>query len=108
MEVCVFYCKGGGTMGYRIVYEDELQSRAEESQSLHKTQWMVAAFLLVFLIGVSMVWEQGRQRLRKLLLYEDSVTAAAVTHLSEGLRQGQPAVDAIAAFCREVVYGEEN
>lgn len=94
-------------MGYRIVYEQEKAVKEKAFRAAQRNRWAVAVFLAVFLLGASFAWEEGRQKLCALLLPQNAAVTA-VSHLSEELRRGEPAVDAIAAFCREVIYGETD
>lgn len=88
-------------MGYRIVYGKEpvmVQPRRKSSLRL----W-TAVFALVFMVLVRCCWPGGTEILRQYLLPRETAATAAFRQLAQSIQSGEPAGEAVTAFCREIV-----
>ena len=92
-------------MSYRIVYGPK-PAKPQEKRSSH-LRILTAVFLLLFAVGVRMVWPEGREVLRNWLLPgSPGVTEAALGEMVEDLRAGEPVGESLTAFCRQVIHGQ--
>lgn len=92
-------------MSYRIVYGPMPDPPGKETNSWCRV--LTAVFLLLFVLGVRMVWPDGRELLRNLLLPgEPGVTEVALVDLVEDLRSGTAVGESFTAFCQQVIHGE--
>lgn len=91
-------------MAYRIDYSADgkryRKIRRPLPPSAYKTIFMVAALI----IGAVMIKIYGLNWVREILLPGDpDVTAAALENMTEGLKNGDSLLEAVTAFCREIV-----
>lgn len=91
-------------MGYRVVYGPMPKMAKKQERKPLRLQMLTATFLLLFAWTVRQAWPEGREVLRQYLLPgEPTVTEEAFRNMLEDLRQGEPVLDAVSAFCAEIV-----
>lgn len=89
-------------MGYKIVYEKDPPKRFV----FFRIQVFCAAFLLLFVLLARVIWPEGTETLRKLLVSEQlSHGAQAVAAMIEGLEAGESLSDVVEVFCQEIIHG---
>lgn len=92
-------------MGYIIRYGGEntaTQKKVRLWESL-RFQSMTAFFLALFILAVGMFWKEGTETMKSWLIPgEAGVTETAALKLVEDIRSGEPVLDAVDAFCREI------
>ena len=94
-------------MSYRIVYGPEIPAPELNRGGAFRIQMWTAVFLLVFALLVRQMWPEGTRILRNYLLPGDlTVTEAALSDMVAGLQVGQPAGEALTAFCRQIIHGQ--
>lgn len=91
-------------MGYRIVYGPDSVPGTGKRRSA-QLRILTALCFLALAWAVRLFWPAGREILVTLLLPGDPTQAeAAFTMLFENLRQGEPMLDILTVFCREVLH----
>lgn len=88
-------------MGYRIRYGPEPEFERQPPKS--RLQVLTAGFALAFVMLVRLLWPQGADLLRDVLLPGEDVTTAAFTQMAADIQAGEDVADAVTAFCRSVV-----
>ena len=89
-------------MAYKIHYGASRHDRAEGRNP--RKLWVPLVLLVAVLVGIYLVDVSGI-RFDWLLPGDPDVTAAALEGLREGLAAGEPFVEAVTTFCREIVNG---
>ena len=91
-------------MGYRIDYSTAGSLRQPLKK---KTSWAAFAALVCVLglvFGAMLIKNTAFAWVKMYLLPGDpAVTAAALDEMVEGLKRGQGVMDAVTAFCREIL-----
>lgn len=88
-------------MGYRIEYPSFGRQPCVRKAGLLR---MVIMMFGMFLLIVSVFWQEGRNLLLGLLFSGNlDETLAALETLSERLGEGAPLADAVTVFCREIL-----
>lgn len=91
-------------MGYRIDYEPSPKYDRRTTLSAGRLQAMTAAFLVLFLLLTVFLWPEGATMLRRIFIPGDpDVTTAAFSSMVEQLQDGEPVVESVTAFCREII-----
>lgn len=89
-------------MAYSIRYGVQ---RQEILSRRHRDRFglMVMGFLVLFLLGVQLFWEEGAQVIRQLVFPLQEQAVAALENMAQSIRDGATVPDAVTAFCREVI-----
>ena len=91
-------------MGYKIQYN--CVGRKLESKKKSKAGIFAGLLVLLLVIAAVTVKSVGLQWVREVLLPGDpAVTAAALEGFVLDIKEGDTLVDAITAFCQEIVNG---
>lgn len=89
-------------MSYRIEYDGEVKKYSRNRVS-HLGRYTLVVFL-TFLLFVNSCWPAGREALNQILFPGDSNTVeAALVTLADSLQAGNGPIDAVEAFCREIL-----
>lgn len=89
-------------MGYRVEYQTVRKVRRMEQKKSGQAA-LTAVFFVVFLIITTLLWPEGREVLREILLPGDpAVTVAALETLAEELQTGVQLGDALENFCQSI------
>ena len=93
-------------MSYKIVYGPEITAQQQRTTDT-RFRTMVAGFLLLFALTVKVLWPEGTQVLREMLIPTDlNATEQAFQSMMEDLRMGEDLGDAITVFCRQIIENE--
>ena len=91
-------------MPYRIDYSAGCSRKKPLRPGLPKPTIKAALIVLVPLAGALTVKIVGLSWVQEVLLPGDpAVTAAALENMTDGLRSGDSLLDAVTAFCREII-----
>lgn len=91
-------------MAYRIDYGFAGNQRKPLHRKLYTPVIKTALVVLVLLAGAVAIKVIGLTWVQDVLLPGDpAVTAAALQNMTDGLRSGDSLLDAVTAFCREIV-----
>ncbi len=94
-------------MSYRIVYGPEIQPEKKQGSSTTRLRTMIAAFLLLCAVTVKLLWPEGTQVLREILIPTDlTLTEQAFQSMMDDLRSGEDLGDAITVFCKQIIENE--
>ena len=85
-------------MGYRIEYDSGRKKKFSVKQKR-----LVPAWLILSALGAAALLLFGRRLTYLLLPGDPDVTAAALSEMAFGLKEGQSLSEAVSAFCREIV-----
>ena len=92
------------TMGYKIQYN--CVGRKLEPKKRSKAGIFAGLLVLLLVVAAVTVKSVGLQWVREVLLPGDpAVTAAALGGFVLDIKEGDTLVDAITAFCQEIVNG---
>ena len=85
-------------MGYSIQYSPQTNRKFPVKTKKNSATWLLTGVaVLALLLGG---W-------RLLLPGDPETTRAALSHLVDDVRAGESVGDAVTAFCREIIDGEE-
>lgn len=91
-------------MSYRIEYGNGGEVRRSCKK---KSPWghiAVVVCVLSLVVGAMVIKNTGLSWVKDVLLPGDpSVTAVALENMVENIREGESLVDAVTAFCREII-----
>ena len=91
-------------MGYRIVYGPDMQTARTKGNRHLRIRLMTAGFLLLGCILARLLWPEGAQVLREVLLPGPaSIAEQAFAILADRIREGEPVGEAVESFCRYVI-----
>lgn len=91
-------------MAYRIDYGSEGVQRKTLRRKLSMPVMKAAFFVLALVAGAVTIKVVGLTWVRDVLLPGDpEVTATALENMTDGLRSGESLLDAVTAFCREII-----
>ena len=91
-------------MPYRIDYLSGGTRRRPLHTKLPRTAVKTAIIILALIAGALTVKIIGLPWVQEVLLPGDpAVTAAALENMTDGLRSGDSLVEAVTAFCREII-----
>lgn len=94
-------------MSYRIVYGPEIKTKPQPGVSTTRYRSMIAGFLLLFALTVKILWPEGAQVLREMVMPTDlTVTEQAFQSMMEDLRSGEDLGDVITVFCKQILANE--
>ena len=94
-------------MSYRIVYGPERKAVKERDLSSLRFRSLIAGFLLLFALIVKLLWPEGTEVLREVMIPADlNATEQAFQCMMEDLRSGENLGDAITVFCRQIIENE--
>lgn len=89
-------------MGYRIAYENIGKRRDKPKRSWRSV--MAVSCVAALLTGAITIKSVGLKWVQEILIPGDpAVTAAALEEMVSDLRQGTSFVDAVTAFCQEII-----
>ena len=89
-------------MGYKIQYSTYSDKKFPVGRRRKRKYYIIIAGVLILAILIP-VYKSGL--LKDLLVPGDAaVTEAAVEMLADELKEGVPLKDAVATFCREIIY----
>lgn len=95
----------GDGMGYKIVYGDGPWDYDKKVESGSRVRILTAGCLLLFCMLVRMLWPEGCELLRDVILPgELSATEQSFQVMLSDLRLGEPMKDALRTFCMDVVH----
>jgi len=92
-------------MGYIIRYGPEKQVKQKNGKMWEAlgVQGMTAFFLALFILFAGLFWKDGKEVMKRWLIPgEAGATETAAMKLVEDIRSGEPVLDAVDAFCREI------
>lgn len=89
-------------MGYRIKYDSTRERRFLPIRRKKAPKWVIIAVILAAFLSLFGNRVQGF-----LLPGDPKVTGAALSTLSEDLKDGKPFADAIHAFCTTIIDNAE-
>lgn len=91
-------------MAYRIDYGTAGTHRKPLRHKLSAPAFKATIFVLILVASAVTVKLVGLTWVRDVLLPGDpAVTAAALDNMTDGLRNGESLLDAVTAFCREII-----
>lgn len=91
-------------MAYRIDYGTAGNHRKTLHRQLPKSLIKTSLLVLALIAGAVTVKVVGLTWVRDVLLPGDpEVTASALQNMTDGLRNGDSLLDAVTAFCREII-----
>ena len=91
-------------MPYRIDYGAGTMRRKPLRTKLPTPTVKAVLIILVLIAGALTIKIVGLSWVQDVLLPGDpAVTAAALENMTEGLRSGESLLDAVTAFCREII-----
>lgn len=91
-------------MAYRIDYGSAGNRRKPLHRQPPKPLIKTALLVLALVAGAVTVKVVGLNWVRDVLLPGDpEVTASALQNMTDGLRSGESLLDAVTAFCREII-----
>ena len=91
-------------MGYIISYHGADSVKIPTVPRRSRMLSLTLGFFLAFLLLTRLFWPAGSAKLRQFLIPGDpDVTGHAAALLVEELRTGEPAGEAIKAFCSEIL-----
>ena len=91
-------------MAYRIDYSSAGNQRKPMHPRLSAPVIKTTLFVVAVIAGAVAIKTIGLTWVRDILLPGDpEVTAAALQNMTDGLRSGDSLLDAVTAFCREIV-----
>ena len=91
-------------MPYRIDYGSAGNQRKPLRAKLSSPAIKTSLVILAFVTGAVVIKIFGLTWVQEILLPGDpEVTAAALHNMTDGLRNGDSLLDAVTAFCREIV-----
>lgn len=94
-------------MSYRIDYSADTLSKSTRQPSA-RLRLLIVAFLLAFFLLFPALCPEGAAWLRETLLpWDPTVTEQAFQEMISTLKQGEPAGNALSAFCREILDYDE-
>ena len=94
-------------MSYRIVYGPEIKPVQNQGASTTRLRTLTAALLLSFALTVKLLWPEGTEMLREILIPTDlTVTEQAFQSMMEDLSMGEDLGEAITVFCRQIIENE--
>lgn len=89
-------------MPYRIDYHPEKTVKTPE----YRRFFLTGLFFLIFLVAVGSFWAEGQAVLRGLVFSGDvAAVERAADLLIVQLKDGIPVMDAISAFCGQILEG---
>ena len=95
-------------MGYRIVYDRELEKHKQNRFRRGQVGLLTAAFFVMFILSVKLFWEEGTDMLWDILLPgNEDITRSAMDQMVAQLRSGVGLKEAVTAFCREIIAGAQ-
>lgn len=95
-------------MSNRIVYPGAEPACAKSVHRPNAFRPMLAAFLLLFTLGVRMLWPAGTEVLRQWLLPGQGYSAQqALDTLAGQLARGDTVAEAVTAFCRDILHARD-
>jgi len=91
-------------MGYRIVYGPDMERAETKGKQNLRIRLMTAGFLLLGCILARLLWPEGAQALREVLLPGPApIAEQAFAILADRIRGGEPVGEAVESFCRYVI-----
>ncbi len=87
-------------MGYKITYDNAGNARFYSNNSRKLPKWAITLCCAIMLTAV-LIYAGGGKFLRNFFM--PGVSDAALSALAEDLRSGESLLDAVSAFCSEVV-----
>lgn len=88
-------------MAYTITYDSGALHRRP---GVGEGKWLwLGGLALVGVGALWLCWPQGMDRLRQVLMPWDRETVAAFSRLMAAVGAGEPFVQAVAQFCRQVI-----
>jgi len=88
-------------VGYLIRYDPENDKKYPIHKHTRRQTVLVLGCVIALLIGLMAIWSQ---ELRMLLIPGDPyVTQAAFTEMVSEVRQGEPVLETVTAFCRQIL-----
>ena len=88
-------------MAYEIRYDSV---KAPETKTKASRGWVAAVGIVLLIVGAMYLKSNWLPWVQDVLLPGDpAVTAAALDEMVEGLKRGQGVMDAVTAFCREIL-----
>lgn len=94
-------------MSYRIVYGPDPVPAQKATHSPIRLRMLTAVFLLLFALLVRQWWPQGHQLLSGALLPDGkSPTQNALTAMVAEIGNGEPVLEALSGFCRQIIDHE--
>lgn len=100
---------GGMDMGYRIEYCEGSVIWKEDRFRWGRALMLGGVCFLVFCAMAMYFWPEGGAILQSWLFPGDMIqTRNALRHMASGLEAGQPLMDTVYAFCREILNGAVN
>lgn len=88
-------------MAYEIRY-DSVKAPATKGKA--PRGWVAAVGIVLLIVGAMYLKSNWLPWVQDVLLPGDpAVTAAALDEMVEGLKRGQGVMDAVTAFCREIL-----
>lgn len=95
-------------MGYRIEYDSGKRQYEVRRVQPWRLPLMIAGAFGVFLLLTCLLWPEGMEALRELVIPGDNaVTLRALEGMAEDLKAGASVSDAVAAFCKEIIQSAE-
>lgn len=91
-------------MAYRIEYGQPSGKKYPPAGHSWRLTGMICGALVLFLLVTHFLWPEGKAVLEELFLPGDrEYTAQVFSAMVEQLREGEPAGQAVTAFCRELL-----
>lgn len=95
-------------MGYRIEYDSGKRQYEVRRVCPWRLPLMAAGAFAVFLLLTSLLWPEGIEAMKELLIPGDNtVTLRALEEMAEDLKAGASISDAVTVFCKEILQSAE-
>lgn len=95
-------------MSYRIDYSTDSPIKSTRQPSA-RLRLLIVAFLMAFFLLFPALYPEGATWLQETLLpWDPTVTEQAFREMISNLQQGEPAGNALSAFCREILDYDED
>lgn len=96
-------------MPYRIDYGHPSDKKYPVPTIRSHLLSLTAGAFTLFVLLTGTFWPEGREALRDLLIPGDpEITAEAFSTLVTEVREGEDLSEAVAAFCREIIFDGED
>ena len=93
-------------MAYRIVYGEDPAKTGKERFRTGRFRLMTAVCFVLFLLSVKLLWDDGLDHIRQILLPgSGDTTLQALDQMVAQIQAGTKLGDAVTAFCREIIAG---
>lgn len=91
-------------MGYRIVYPGQVPKRSVKPGNTLRLRTLIAGALLLFSISVRLLWPEGAQNLRSLIIPTHlSNTELAFSKLIYEIQNGISLDECLVTFCHRII-----